>query len=201
MTQFRIQFFDSNPENIAVNTWHCDALSLPGGYVDFVEDLTTFYQAIDSLYSSLVDNASATLTTYNMTDPKPRAPVDVRTIGSFTKGSGTLPTEVAVCLSFQGERVSGEDQARRRGRVYIGPLSSTVMASDSIYIDSGDRDTLANAAGALVFASDASITYKWCVYSPTNEDLVTVNNGWVDNAPDTQRRRGIPSAARTLWGL
>lgn len=201
MSQVRINFFDSNPENVAVNTWHCDALSLPGGYEDFVDSLVAFYQAIDGLYSSLVDNSSVTITTYNMTDPKPRAPVEVRTVSSFTKGSGTLPTEVAICFSFQGERVSGEDQARRRGRVYIGPLSSTVMASDSIYIDSGDRDTLATAAGTLVTASEASITYKWCVYSPTTEELVEVTNGWIDNAPDTQRRRGIPSASRTLWSV
>lgn len=197
----RVPFFDSNPENVAVNTWHCDALSLPGGYEDFVDSLVDFYLAIDGLYSSLVTSADITLTTYNMTDPTPRAPVEVRTLSGFVKGSGTLPTEVAACLSFQGVRVSGEDQAKRRGRVYIGPLSSTVMASDSIYIDSGDRDTLATAAGALVTASEASITYKWCVYSPTDEALIEVTNGWIDNAPDTQRRRGIPSAARTLWSV
>jgi hypothetical protein len=54
----------------------------------------------------------------------------------------------------------------------------------------------------------AAAAITWCVYSPTARGLgaadlgcTTVTHNWVDNAFDTQRRRGPKASARTLTTL
>jgi hypothetical protein len=37
------------------------------------------------------------------------------------------------------------------------------------------------------------------LYSRTSGSSVLIDNGWVDNAPDIQRRRGIDPSARTTF--
>lgn len=195
----QLQMDSGIPEDKAVNVWHCDALSLPNGYEDFVDDLVTFYQAIDgSLMSSALNTTGHSLTVYRMSDDPPRAPVYTLPM-TLTPTSAALPPELAVCLSFQGERVSGQSQSRRRGRVYIGPLGSITASSTNPEINSTNVGVLVTAATALLVASNASITYKWCVYSTVDSELVEVTNGWVDNAFDVQRRRGLTATSRSTF--
>jgi len=67
---------------------------------------------------------------------------------------------------------------------------------------------LADAAAAMedgtVVAGGLSV--KWAVYSPTTDAVDTIDNafndvldGWVDNAFDTQRRRGPAATTRITW--
>lgn len=197
--QVRLQKSSGVPEDAAINVWHCDALSLPNGYEDFVDDLITFYNAIDNtVLSSNFATTGHTLTVYKMSDPTPRAPV-VTTPMTLALASTAMIPEAAICVSFQGERESGVSQARRRGRVYIGPLANVTSASNDPTVASATITTLANAATALVVASNTSVTYDWCVYSTVDQELVPVTNGWVDNAFDIQRRRGFTASSRTVW--
>jgi hypothetical protein len=39
----------------------------------------------------------------------------------------------------------------------------------------------------------------WCVWSVADQIAVPVANGWIDNAFDVQRRRGVDYTSRTLW--
>ena len=203
MTHFKVLVrggMDSSiPQDAFVNTWHCDALNLPAGYEDFVDDLEIFYRTVDASMSSLINPAAITATVYNMTDPTPRAPVYSKTFTSITTSTTTLPPEVALCLSFQGERVSGQSQARRRGRVYIGPLGQIQGSTTTELVSSSAVAAVVGAAQVLLAASQASPEYDWCVYSTVDQTLVEVDNGWVDNAFDIQRRRGTLPASRSTW--
>lgn len=187
------------PQDASVNTWHINTVSAPAGYEDFIEDLQTFYQAVDTWMSSALDPSKATYKVYDMLDDEPRAPVLEGAFTGLSFGAQAFPPELAICVSFQGTRLSGQPQARRRGRVYIGPISSVWASSSSPVIATEVVEDFASAAQSLAVAAEASTTYAWCVYSKADEDLVPVTNGWVDNAFDIQRRRGLTASVREAW--
>jgi hypothetical protein len=107
--------------------------------------------------------------------------------------------------------------ARRRGRVFIGPLQGS---SDDWPTAAGSyRSTLVNAGAALRDGLSDSV---WCVYSrythygvPVGEDIknysevpanldaafVSVTYIWADDAWDTQRRRGTQASGRVTNSL
>lgn len=184
------------PEDYAINTWHLDVNSVDpvDGATEFFADITTFFLAIDTYLSRQLEGTMA-FRAYDMSEPEPRVPIYING-SALTPGSGQLPSEVALCMSFQGVRVSGENQARRRGRVYLGPLGITVTGGRP---DSTAITAIAAAGGQLLSDSDNATNYTWSVYSATDDLLVAVNNGWVDNAFDTQRRRGISPTSRVTF--
>lgn len=139
----------------------------------------------------------ATVKAYNMAAPIPRAP-DYESTFAITFGSTQpdLPAENSIVLSFQAPRESGLPQARRRNRVYLGPFSEGAN-TDAGRPGIGPR--IASAARDMLEASDSSVAWRWVIYSPTTEEFHLVTNGWVDNAWDTQRRRGLAPTTRTTW--
>src|SRR5512135_553968 len=158
----------------------------------------TFMRAISGLFPSTVATSGHTLRAYDLADPEPRAPI-LDTTWSFSgpPSGASSPPELCIVTSFQGERESGLLQRRRRGRMYLGPLDAAVV--DVGRISPTDQGTIATATKALV-DNIASITdHAFCVYSRVDGTFVAVDNGWVDNAVDVQRRRGLASTARTTW--
>lgn len=128
-----------------------------------------------------------------------------------------LPSEVALCLSYHGdltglqeEAPDGPDlgtkvdrpKARRRGRLYYGPFSvnalSAVQAGRPI---TGLRDCLIGIGDHLLNGDwrPPGAIIDWVVWSTVNQDDTPVVGGWVDNAFDTQRRRGISPTIRDLF--
>jgi hypothetical protein len=108
-----------------------------------------------------------------------------------------MPAEVAIVVSFEALPVSGEPQARRRGRVYIPWLPDTANTEGrptQTFIDD-----LGAAFVAFGAAADASISVDWVIWSPTDNAAVGTARGWIDNAWDTQRRRGFAATSRTNW--
>lgn len=134
-----------------------------------------------------------------------------------TGSVGGLPSEVAVCLSFKAdyagdpERIpmpptgpEGDDRprARLRGRVFIGPLNSTAMESaptTAVPVPSVRMINSAWRAGSDLMTGSAAAGVPWCVWSRTNGAIQPVVGGWVDNAFDTQRRRGEKATSRTAF--
>lgn len=130
---------------------------------------------------------------------KPNYPFDETIFNLAVGPSGaTLPAECSIVLSFQGDKAAGFPQARRRGRIFIGP------------IDAAANSTGRPSAGAITALSTAAATLKsnvlalagdtqWAVWSPSDGAAVEITDGWVDNSFDTQRRRGIRTNSRTTW--
>lgn len=122
--------------------------------------------------------------------------------------NSNLPTEVAAVLSFHGDLTgvleevgTTRPKARRRGRIYLGPLTT-----GAVYIT--DDRPLVNAPfllavrEAAVRLMDNSLTdsHLWSVWSREAADLYPVVGGWTDDACDTQRRRGNAAGSRVVWG-
>jgi hypothetical protein len=207
----RIPFASLLPEDVSINTFSfvTTAVDAPT-FTAIATRLKAFYDAIQapgtvSIVSRLADwtaPASANLRIYNRADAKPRAPrYDAPLVLSGDNGTGGFPAEVAICCSFAAANVSGEAAARRRGRVYIGPLSSVgntdVDPVQGTRPNATLRNALAGAAKALATSSDA--VASWVVHSDVLNSDATVIRGWVDNAFDTQRRRGESPTTRTSW--
>lgn len=194
----RLPYTTGIPEDVSVNVFHSisdDLVEAEG----FADKLITFYGAVDSFFSALLSTSTnaASVTTYDMSDPLPRIPVNTKTF-TLTTGALTLPPEVAICLSFQGIKISGQPQSRRRGRVYLGPLSDNAQ-------DTGGRPTSTvistsqAAATALAATPTPGVAGIWAIYSPTDAQTVPVDNGWIDNEFDTVRSRGRRAVTRNTW--
>jgi len=187
-------------DDAAVNTWHFQGLNTSVEQADIVAGLTDFFDTLRSYLSGKVAQNGHRIKLYDMADPEPRAPIVDTTFNlSSAPAGGPMASEVCLCLSFQGDRVSGTPQASRRGRIYFGPLDTTPIDSDGRPSSALITD-LADAGNTLRLAMIASAgTILWVVYSPTYNTTTPVTNGWVDNAFDTQRRRGLAPSTKTLW--
>lgn len=108
-------------------------------------------------------------------------------------GSKNLPEEVAVSLSFYADR----NLPRRRGRVFIGPLSdAAVKSSGPARVDNGFQRTLCAAAHRLANEEGATDVMRMGVLSQKDQEIRQVTAGWVDDAFDTIRKRGPESTGR-----
>lgn len=185
-------------EDASTNTYHFDADTV-GDLAAVNSQLQTLYQSMRTHLSPLMAQSGHEIKYYRLSDPEPRAPVRIDTFTFTTALSGApLPTEVAMVVSFQGGASSGQVQARRRGRIYFGPMSTSAVDATGFF-SSAVRTAAVNAWGVLLDASQAATSWKWSVYSTVNGTGVEVQNGWVENAPDTQRRRGRKSTIRTVF--
>ena len=188
--QYTFHTDDGIAANYITNTMYYDVITEnETTYNEILVGFTTALAEIDQLLGSSLTLTGHECKMYRMSDPEPRSPVYESEFGLSTTGTTQLPTEVSVCVSFQGSKVSGLPQSRRRGRIFMGPIANTATGTDG-------RLTNANAilfgdfGQSLLDSSTANSNYDWAVYSPTNGTAVNVVDGWVDNEFDTQRRRG-----------
>lgn len=202
MVNYRAQVTLTTTDNVAANfitnTLHFSAVDdtdLP----DIETALTAMYNGFRPFMSTLLNVGGHKYKWYNLEDPVPRAPVRETTWTFSSALSGTpLPPEVALCVSFQADKISGENQARRRNRIYVGPFS-TAMVGTSGRVDSSAQASIRNAAQGLLTASAGAADWTWGIFSTLEIGLAEVADGWVDNEFDTQRRRGRPATARNTF--
>lgn len=189
---------------------------------DIKTALTTFYNtgagspshaicnAIGSQMSRVTD---ASLITYYVLDghldgTAHGSPVrtDTWTLGSPIGTGSNFPSEVAVCLTFHTAYLTDPEfgpggsrpRARDRGRIYLGPIRDATRSTaldNEARLDPDWNQAFGAAAARLV--ADAST--QWMVWSRKNVATNTVSTGWVDNAYDTQRRRGPDTTSRLSW--
>lgn len=213
--QVHLAAVSSIPADVAVNSYHFRVDSGPvltdediiTGQRDGIPDengiqgdLSDLYDTIADYLSIKIDPAASYIKWYNLDLPKPRTPFLTLSMDSFTTvGSDTLPSEVAIVSSFQAAPVNGLPQSRRRNRVYLGPLSSLGLAAADGVINSSCREAIAGAFENLASNSASEAQWIWVVYSPTDDDNHAIADGWIDNAFDSQRRRGIESYSRETW--
>jgi len=208
------------------------ALTTKGGSTEdsassaFTVELDAFYSAIGSWLSDEYAWDVGTAEYISMETDRPRLPFKTQTI-SATGVSGTnirMPAELALCCSLEGERTSGVNMRRRRGRFYVGPLNVETSGNQS-RPSSALVAALSSALDGLITASLSD--YELCIYSRYTHYKVPVGsnitdkdeNGdplydedpdflagsytpvvraWVDDAWDIQRRRGLSPSTRTI---
>lgn len=220
MTILRVQVMlprdTAIPADVVMNTWHFLTVgaATPAEAADSaVTQLGVFYSDIDSLLASYV-GTPAEYKVYDLQDDEPRVPI-LDVTGSLSTGSGpAYPAEVAVCLSYRGSLQSGTNPARRRGRIFIGPLddSNGELGSGDTIVTSSTRGTIANAAADMA-NSGLSDDARWVVFSPTlagnppwseqqlEDASADVVAGYVDNAFDIIRSRGSLPTLRSTWEI
>ena len=129
---------------------------------------------------------------YSMEDAEPRPIRGKKVVARSYIASGAR--EVALCLSFRGER----NLKRERGRIYLGPTSGQANPRPG--------STLLDAAIAVAngLAGIGGVDVDWCVYSPTtyqatadySEAFKPVQASWCDDEWDVQRSRGLRATTR-----
>lgn len=219
----RLASLTGNPADDADNDFAFEVTTLNSATADnLATALASFYNTVQvipgtdysvaNFLSSVISRAAnaATIDFYDLTGhlngSAHASPVFTRnfTVGAIAAGSPIdLPAEVAVCLSFHADLTgipekSGATRpaARRKGRVFIGPLNNFSQTGVPVVVGAPIRDALAAAAITLSDAVGASQR----VWSRTGAALYgPIVGGWIDNAFDTQRRRGEAYTARTLW--
>lgn len=156
-----------------------------------------FYTALNTKFSSVIGSNVRTIKAYDMADTIPRAPVFEQTNTFGTAGAGAMPNELAICLSYKGAALSGAIPARRRGRIYLGPLTTNLYdatdgTSTDVRISSTHRSAILTAAvacRAAAFTNGGGAV--WSVYSRRDETTIPIATFMVDDAFDVQRRRGL----------
>lgn len=202
-----------------VNTFHVVVGTVDSGSFDeMADDLKTFYNTpaagatheITWYMAGQADTPGARIKIYDLSDPIPRAPLFDETYTPSPAFGGTeqpLPSEVAVCLSYAGAPASGVPLARTKGRIYLGPLSTSAI-DHSVAVDGISRpaapmrSAMCNSAERLANDwADLDPVALWVVYSPTSETYRGIVRWWCDNSWDTQRRRGDAPTSRVTAEL
>lgn len=135
------------------------------------------------------------------------------------ESQSSLPQEVAVKVSVQGTPGPGMIQRRRRGGIFFGPLNYGANSGDNTPSrpSTGVRNVLVEAmvdlakrvdphaemvvysrpyAGRDEFVGQNGRTYP--ALDPRPATTVNIDEVWVDDEFDTQRRRGLVRTGRTL---
>lgn len=126
----------------------------------------------------------------------------------YTGSDADLPAEVAACVSFHADLSAVSEhvgntrpRARRRGRIFVGPLkagTATLGGPNEVFLDGTFRADLA-AAGHNLLAGLTADGAPLQVWSRVDAVVRPVVGGFVDNTFDTQRRRGLKATLRTLF--
>lgn len=195
-------------QNITHWTTSEDSETLVENATSVFDRVSNFYTAMQGALPGEVDT-DIEVKIYNMADPTPRLPVYTQVHSITPDTTIGLPHEVALVLTLEGTPASGVNQRRQRGRLYFGPISSDhhSLSNGNIYVSSTLQDMLRDAGEAMATPGLISGT-QLCIYSPTTDATATlaasffpVTRGHVDNAWDTQRRRGPDATSRLNFVL
>lgn len=196
--QWAWQAHSERPEDVITNTFHFINNDTVSDYDNVRDMLENFYtvqaegstRPLVQFMSPSSITGAWTLKGYALEDPKPRQPVIQWQGQASPSNSPGLPTETALVLSFQADIESGQIPARRRNRVYLGPFNVDANGNNGRPNDNLVQ-TMIFQGKQLLAESVASVRWSWQAYSPTTDEAHPVTNGWVDNAWDSQRRRGL----------
>lgn len=183
------------------------ATAVPSGLVgdQIATAVRGFYEAFSSYLSSTLNFPFRTIKIYDVAAPPNSSAVYEVTDSAepfpLLDAGVNLPEEVAVCMSYTALAPPGTIRARRRGRIYLGPLNTTALAfgtesSAQQHVNAGLITAINGAADA--FAGElTAVSATWCMYSKTDSAAHPIVQVSVDNAFDTQRRRGVDASSST----
>lgn len=203
------------PEDDVVNTFNFQITGIFGDFdlPDIEDKIMSFYNdtfppAVQSVGRQLGPQISRTIkpifrhydVTGHLTGAPAGSPVRMAAAPRFIEASAPsngLPGEVAICLSFSGDLGTDVEfgpggtrpRSRDRGRLYIGPLYTNVLQDNGngrVSVNSATMTALLRAGEFLMGNPDV----RWQVWSRAAGVMKQVTRVWVDDAFDTQRRRG-----------
>jgi len=193
------------PEDRYVNSWAFrNDLPLDDPAARIAALLSDFYQdvhapatsALTAFVPSAMVTATAEVRVYDLGDPAPREPTIIPVGVAGLSAATPLPGEVATCLSYVADR----NLPRNRGRIYFGPLGAGANGT----VIGGHLRPSASLLTSLVeganFLINNTVDLTWVMISQADANAKVITGGWVDNAFDTQRRRGGDPSARTNYG-
>jgi hypothetical protein len=196
------------PEDKYVTTWAfktTDGLPPTVGQSVAAKDLVTEFftgvtapqtVALRSYLGGQVDQPNTECRVYRLGDAPPREPtIFTLNLGGITTSS--LPSEVAVVNSFFSLR----NLPRNRGRIYFGPLTTPSMTTltNGVNFPSTALQTALVESSKRLRAAAGAQGLVWSVLSQVDAVMRPITAGWVDNAWDTQRRRGESASGRLSW--
>lgn len=197
-----------------------DAEQIAQRLADFYIGVTGSAASIGSFLSGELEPI-AQVKVYDVTAPPKTPPFYEDSFTGPWTGWPNLPPEVALCLSYYGTR----NIVHQRGRIYLGPFGeAAILAAAPPYSQPSAGLIAAMAAGsARLLQNTGSIqqasTTKlpgtpatgpvkvfWSVFSKIGTGtkaapvpgFTVLNNSWIDNEWDGQRRRRIAATMRTL---
>lgn len=177
---------------------------------DICDALGTFYNRTDTVsevhlgtfISPVVDRSLCWVDVYDVSSLPSGPPIYSKPIIIGSSGSTTsLPLEVALVQSFQGDKTGSMPQARRRGRNYLGPFNTLAIATVA-GLPRPNEDLILTVQGAAQWLCSYVVEEniaQWCVWSRSSNLFVPITNGWINNEWDTQRRREADETDRTRW--
>jgi len=177
------------PENQSVNTLHYD-VNAPDTVNGLCDDIAAAYQSLQSNWS--VDCSGLTVKVYEP-GPNPSGPIYQESY-PFEGGVAAAPAEVAICLSYAAVDDPEASTPRRRGRIYIGPLTANAMAARP---GPSYRDAVLDLGELLANVGNLGNT-TWKMLSSIDGSYHDIESIWCDDAWDTQRRRGLPPTLREV---
>lgn len=174
-----------------------------------VDTVAGAYAGIVSHLASTINPTAVQFTAYDLNDPEPRVPIHQETRNIGVTATTVMPHEVALCLSYSALPVSGIPPARLRGRIYLGPFSAAASNNTTGRPTAAVLSAVAGMGDVLGDDPDLDVVgVQWVVYSPTRRGagsaengIALVRQGYVDDAWDSQRRRGISPGTRTLFSI
>jgi hypothetical protein len=105
------------------------------------------------------------------------------------------PPEVALCLSYAAVDNPDQSTPRRRGRIFLGPLTPSVMAGQRPDVSLRNAAlTLGDGIAQVGLASNVT----WMLRSAVGNSYHKIESIWVDDTWDTQRRRGNQPTLKTV---
>nr|CRY97260.1 hypothetical protein [uncultured prokaryote] len=206
-------FFTGDPSDVWTNRFHfevADDMADPASVAVFITDaLKTFYTTI---YPSASDRANyvawglAVVKCYDQRDVVPRPLYEIPLSASplTSSATSTIPTEVAVVASWRAQQVPGIRYQSMYNRIYLGGLIAAQMQPSS----ASAYPTILNTFAATICGAMSDLQayttdgFQWVQVGKGLGGPQTyrpIIGGFVDNSPDTQRRRSVEASSRTLW--
>lgn len=194
--QVSVPFAPDLPENVVVSTFHLND-TIPNefpGSTDWAALASAAAAAWEDGWIGTAPLQRITVKVFGVTGPPPHDPIATH-VRNPAAGIPTPnhPTQLAMCLSYKGGQ-----RPWQRGRIFLAPWQSSVFGSAS----PGPRPTTdirnraLQLADALAALGGADI--DWSVWSRVKSEATAVNQAWVDDSWDIQRRRKQRPTARTV---
>nr|CRY97240.1 hypothetical protein [uncultured prokaryote] len=209
--QVVLPFFTGDPSDVITNQFHFDCDDALDSVADISVGIALRLDAfLKSLYGGAtgqvryIDWPGAYVNMYDMRDVEPR--INYRNNLSLVAGTAVdaLPTEVAMVLSWKAAPVPGLVYQSLYNRIYIGALR--MLWLEDAALNEFPVFTQDFIDGAIFSAQELydsnSPTATWVQVGKGlggPQTFRTIIGGFVDNSPDTQRRRSVEASARTNY--